>query len=406
MSQSVRVVWPTKMRGLFEPHRYKVMYGGRGGGKSWAIARALAVRAANERLRIGCFREYQSSIADSCHRLLKDQIYALGLEKRFWITDTSIKSTTGSEFLFKGLRRSIAEIRSTEGIDIAWVEEASTVSEESWSILVPTIRKDGSEIWISFNPDQDSDPTYQRFVAHPPPSAWVQKIGWENNARFPATLDAERRYMLETDPEAYEWVWGGHCRSLTDAVVFRGRVSFESFETPPLDEIGGRYYYGADWGFANDPTVLIRCFIKGDELFIDHEAFGYGVEIDDTAELFCQIPGARDWPIRADNSRPETISYMARQGFRIEAANKWPGSVEDGIAQLKGFRRIVVHERCKQVAQEFRLYSHKVDRLTGDVLPVLVDRHNHGIDGLRYSLDEFIRNGDSLAVWRKLGTMR
>lgn len=370
--------------------RYKVFYGGRGGAKSWNLARALLRFADNWTLRILCAREFQTSIADSVHRLLCDQIVLLGLSDRYEVTQNGITNlATGSLFIFRGIRHNLQSIKSLEGIDLCWVEEAQTVSNESWDVLIPTIRKEGSEIWVSFNTGEENDPSYQRFVEHPPESSIVRKVGWQDNPFFPATLDAERRYLLAIDPEAYEHVWEGSPRALSDAVIFRNRVSFETFETPE----DARLYFGADWGFANDPTALIRCWVKGESLFVDHEAFGYGVEIDETAQLFDSVPGARKWPIKADCARPETISYMKRQGFNIAPARKWSGSVEDGIAHLKGFRKIVVHERCKHIAQEFRLYSYKVDKTTGDVLPIIVDKHNHGIDALRYSMDGHIKGG-------------
>ena len=215
------------------PVRYRVLYGGRGGAKSWGIARRLILLAASKKIRVLCARESQTSMTDSVHRLLSDQIAELGLSPVFHITKTGIVSNTGSEFLFKGVRFNIQEIKSTEGVDICWVEEAQSVSEESWQVLTPTIRKEGSEIWISFNPLEESAPTYQRFVLNPPPSAIVCKVGWEHNPWFPAVLDAERRHMLEVDQEAYEHVWGGGCRTLSEATIFRNRVAFETFETPP-----------------------------------------------------------------------------------------------------------------------------------------------------------------------------
>ncbi|WCM21372.1 PBSX family phage terminase large subunit [Paraburkholderia bryophila] len=387
-----------KFAPLLKPARYKVFYGGRGGAKSWIIARVLIRLAAQNKLRILCARQFQTSIADSVHRLLCDQIEAMGLSNQFDITDKSIVSLTGSEFLFKGLEKSIREIKSTEGIDICWVEEAQAVTKDNWEILIPTIRKEGSEIWVSFNPDEEDASTYQRFVVHPPPDAFVVKVGWEDNPWFPSTLEKERQHMLAVDPEAYEHVWGGSPRKISEAIIFNKRVTFETFETPE----GVRFHYGADWGFAADPTALVRSFIQDECLFIDQEAFGYGVEIDETPALFRSVPNCELWPIKADGARPETISYMRRHGFNISAAEKWPGSVEDGVAHLKGFKRIVVHERCKHIAQEFRLYSYKVDKQSGDILPIIVDKHNHGIDALRYSLDGYIQRRGAMGVWAKL----
>lgn len=411
---------PARVRGaFFDKHnryrqsRYKILFGGRGGAKSWGVGSILPARVNAPRSRhpltgaklpphrILCAREFQTSIGDSVHKLLVDRIEAMRLTKRFKITDKSIYNPhTGAEFIFKGLRRNLQEIKSMEGITVTWVEEARAVSKESWQVLRPTVmRTPLAELIATFNTDQVDDPVYNDFVVHKPPGAIVRKVGWEHNDMLPLELDDERRHMLQTDPEAYEWVWGGHPRKVSDAQIFKNRVTYDcAFEDPE----GVRPYYGGDWGFSNDPTALIRCFIIDDDLYISHEAFGYGVEIDETAALFDKVPGSRYWPMHGDNSRPETISYMRRQGFNIEAADKWPGSVEDGIAHLKGFRNIYVHQRCRHIAQEFRLYSYKVDKVTEDVLPIIVDKHNHGIDALRYALNGFIQKRGGLGVWEKL----
>lgn len=385
---------------LFQPARYKVSYGGRGSTKSWSFARGLIAHAYVSRKRILCVREYQSSIADSVHHLLEDQIEQMGVSRYFTVQKSTISSHNGSEFIFKGLRHSIQEIKSTEAVDICWVEEAQSVSKESWQTLIPTIRKTGSEIWVTFNPYLEEDPTYQRFVINPDPRAIVRKTSWRDNPWFSKELNDERLRDLAVDPDAYDWIWEGHTRKLTEATIFRN-VAFETFETP--NDID-RFFYGVDWGFANDPTVMLRLFIRDGVLYVDHEAYGYGTEIDRLAELFDRVPGARQWPIKADSSRPETISYMRRQGFNIDAAEKWPGSVEDGIAHLKGFRQIVIHPRCPRFSQEARLYSYKVDKQSGDILPVVVDRHNHGWDSARYALDGYIQSRGGLGVWERLAS--
>ena len=383
-----RITVPPRFGGLFSPARYKIFYGGRGGAKSWSIARVLVKRASREPLRVLCTREFQSSINDSVYRLICDTINEAGLQEFFEITQTSITSTAGAQFIFKGLRRSINEIKSMEGVDVCWVEEAQTISNNSWQILIPTIRKEGSEIWISFNPEQDSDPTFQRFVINTPPNSIKEKVGWEDNPHLPKTLEAERLYMLQVDPEAYAHVWGGECRQISDAVIFRNRYEIRDFDEP---DPGTRFYYGCDWGFSVDPTAVGRSFIQDDCLYISHEAYGVGVELDDLPDLFRQVPGADKWPIQADNARPETISHMRRKGFNITGAPKWKGSVEDGLAVLKGFRMIYIHPRCKHHAEEFRLYSYKTDPLTNEVLPIIIDKHNHCIDQLRYGLSGFIK---------------
>lgn len=659
---------PQALAGLMKPARYKVTYGGRGGGKSFTIASWLDIYGVKRPIRVLCAREYQVSIRDSVHRLLADRIAALGLSQFYTVTQTSIIGTNGTEFIFKGLHHNAQEIKSMEGVDICWVEEASSVSAESWDVLIPTIRKPGSEIWLSFNPLSPDDATWTRFVKNPPPGAWVQKVLYSDNPWFPAVLDEERRHLQEIDPELYQHIWLGEPRTISDAQVFKGRYLVQEFETPK----DARFFQGADWGFAClvgettiitekgnkqlkdvkpgdkvltrdgykavihaqsrgvksiygvdcgyknriiatgdhriltadgwreirdlretetlcmtkssltarfikgiltvstriisignmgenareqaftvqygntitgksrkattfiismatrlitalrtccvypkanirksiiktsweafqksnrregaiqkktgqseerkhlqphkngaesaqnagslsrlrtfiknsvlrsaesartpatvkrntlangvvkflqrlltviekpvqknvrinlqslgeaevfditvengeyfangvlvhncDPTALVRCFIRGNVLYVDREAYGVGVELDETPQLFDSIDTARKWPIKADSARPETISFMKRRGFKIEPAKKWAGSVEDGIAILKSFDKIIVHPRCVHAADEFYKYSYKVDKTNGDVLPVIVDANNH-----------------------------
>ena len=391
-----------KFKPLFKPIRYKVFRGGRGGAKSWGIARALVIMAASKKLRILCTREVQNSIKDSVHKLLKDQIEMLGLNPWFRITNEMITSACGSEFLFKGLRFDPLGIKSTEGVDICWVEEAQSVSADSWDILIPTIRKEGSEIWVSFNPGEETDPTYQRFVVNPPDNCVTVEVNYYDNPYLPDTLRKEMEYCKRIDYEAYEHIWLGKPKSISEAVIFKRRYKVEAFPDD-LWQQADRLFFGADFGFANDPSTLIRMFMLENKLYIEYEAYGVGVELDEMPQFYDSIPEARRWPIKADSARPETISHIARKGFSIDAAAKWKGSVEDGIAYLKGFEEIIIHERCKHTADEFRLYSYKVDKKTNEILPVIVDAHNHCIDAIRYGLDGYITSSDSLGTWAQLG---
>jgi phage terminase large subunit len=395
-AKASRLKIPEPFAELFQPHRYKVYYGGRGSSKSWSFATALIIKSLGGKFRILCAREFQSSISDSVHHLIGTQVERLGLQRYFDVRKAEITSCTGSSFVFKGLRMNPLEIKSTEGINFAWVEEGQSVSEQSWGILTPTIREEGSEIWVSFNPLNEEDPTYQRFVVNQQPDSYVRKVNWDENPYFPAVLEQERLHMLRTDPDAYQHVWEGDVLRISDAVIFKGKFEVSRFETPA----GARFYHGADWGFAKDPTALVRCFVVGGTLYVDQEAYGVGVDLDATPALFDRIGTARAWPIKADNARPETISFMRQRGFSISGAEKWQGSVEDGIAHLRSFDRIVVHERCRHAAEEFRLYSYKVDRQTGDILPVIVDAHNHVIDSIRYSLDGLIRHKGGVRAHR------
>jgi len=362
--------------------------------------------------RAVCIREIQRSLKESSKRLVEDKIQKLGVGKRFRVLTDQIETPGGGLIIFQGMQNHTADsIKSLEGYDIGWVEEAQAISQRSLRLLRPTIRKPGSEMWFSWNPENAEDPIDDLLRGpNKIKGATVVEANWKDNPWFPDVLRDEMLRDQERQTDDFDHVWGGGYLTIPHAVIFRGRVSVEAFETPPDVD---RFFFGADWGFANDPTALIRSFIKDECLFIDYEAFGYHVELDDLPFLFeggeasdgveyAGIPGAREWPIKGDAARPETISYMRRKGFNIEAAAKWDGSVKDGVAHLKGFKRIVIHERCAEMAREARLYSYKVDRVTGDVLPIIVDKHNHGWDATRYSLDGYIQARGGLGIWEKL----
>ena len=220
----VEAKFPSAFKPLFQPMRYKVFYGGRGGAKSWAIARALLILGAEKPLRILCAREFQTSIDDSVHRLLSDQVQALGLSGFYEVQKTQIIGQNGTLIVFEGLRRNINSLKSFEGCDICWVEEATDVSKTSWDILIPTIRKGGSEIWISFNPELDTDETYQRFVLKPPTNSVVVKVNWEDNPWFPDVLRSEMEDLKARDHDSYLTVWEGHCRQSLDGAVYAKEI--------------------------------------------------------------------------------------------------------------------------------------------------------------------------------------
>lgn len=378
---------------LNKKKRYKVAYGGRGSGKSWTVARCLILLSSMSKIRILCTRQLQTSIKDSVHKLLSDSIQSMGLDAFFDITRDTIRCTqTGSEFIFKGIQNNINEIKSIEGIDYCWVEEAQSVSEESWSILIPTIRKEGSEIWITFNPDREEDATYQRFVKNYPPNSIVQLVNFYDNPWFPDVLRQEMEYDKEVDFGKYEHIWLGKTVINTEAQIYHNKFELKEFETPEK----AIFFYGADWGFANNPTAVIRCFIQEQCLYIDYESGGIGVEFEELPALFDKIPDIRKWEIRADSARPETISYMSRQKFIIKACPKWKGSVEDGIEYIRSFRKIYVHPRCKHTYEEFKFYSYKQDKNTGDILPIVLDKDNHYMDALRYALNPYIQKNVSI----------
>ena len=322
-------------------------------------------------------------MSDSALAIIKRVIKDHGLGGFFRSTKHGIGSVFGTEFIFRGLQHP-ERIKSLDDIRIAWVEEAHSVSSEAWLVLSPTIRADDSEIWVTFNPDSVDDPTYQRFVVEPRDNAKVVKINYQDNPHFPAALMPELEADKANDTDKYLHVWEGEPRTISDAQVFHGKWSMGQFDTPD----DAQFYYGADWGFSQDPTTLIRAFIKDERLFIDHEAFGIGIDIVDTPALFDAVPGSREWMITADSARPETISHMQHSGFRMRGAHKGKDSVKDGIAFLRSFKEIVVHERCKHTSDEFKLYSYKRDNRTNEITPELEDKHNHCIDALRYAMEQ------------------
>ncbi len=673
---------------ITENKRYKVAYGGRGSAKSWTVARCLILNAIKSKVRILCTRQLQTSIKDSVHKLLCDSINDLKLNEYFNITRDAITCINGSEFIFKGLQNQTNEIKSMEGINFCWCEEAQSISEDSWQILIPTIRKEGSEIWITFNPDREEDATYQRFVKNTPPNSIIELVNYYDNPWFPDVLRKEMEYCKEVDFGKYEHVWLGKTVIDTDAQIYHGKFEMLDFETPE----NVTFYYGADWGFACltgdsliatdkgkiplkdikigdkvltregykkvlftqnkglkdvyeldcgygniiigtgdhrifttsgwkridelkgteqlcviqsnlmakftkgiqkastrittigkgegntntqysteqygniitekflkivifttsmaillitifqilfvllkanikkfttktnsencqkksqkrmdiqkktghkdekkhslrhkleeefaknadnllklqtyiknivqqnaenertqekikknifvrfaakhllphliarekpvlksvpinlrllkeqkevfditvengeyfannvlvhncDPTALIRCFIKEQCLYIDYESGGIGVEFEELPALFDAIPDVRKYEIRSDSARPETISYMTRQGFKTTACPKWKGSVEDGIEYIRSFRRIYIHPRCKHTYEEFKFYSYKQDKNTGDILPIVLDKDNHYLDALRYALNPYIQKNISI----------
>jgi len=404
---------------------------------SWSIARALLILSVQRPLRILCARELQNSIEESVHRLLSNQIHLLGFDKFFDIQKQGIYRfpyptesgpKRGSEFIFYGIKSNTNKVKSAEGLDIAWVEEAEKVSEDSWNILIPTLREQGSEIWVSFNPDEETDPTYQRFVVNAddigPDRLFLAQVNWTENPWFPEDLRQEKDFLYRVDPESAANVWGGLCRQNMSSQIFRGKYSIADFTPPPSDAPADQQwdgpYYGADWGFAQDPTVLMKMWIDGrkNRLMIEKEAWKIGLELDDTATFFYRaMPEVVGRMIRADSSRPETISYVGRTSgenikkqtgddahLMIEEAEKWPGSVEDGVAFLKKFDEIVIHQtNCPHQAMEARHYSYKRDRLTRDVLPEIVDKNNHCWDADRYALTPMIQGAGTLGVWARLG---
>lgn len=394
----IDVDFPPKFQELFRPHRYKVYYGGRGGGKSWSFARAAILDAYSNRHRWLCTREFQKSVKESVYQILVDTIEELGLRPWFRITLTEIECLlTGSVFTFKGLQHQAQELKSFEGADRVWVEEAQNMSKRSLDILTPTIRRPGSEIWFSFNPYDETDAVYRKFIANEPPEdSIVALVNYSDNPWFPNVLEKERLECLEKSPEDYDWIWKGALRSLDETTIFKS-VVVVPFESPAIDipreEVSWKF--GLDFGYAADPSAFIRSFPRDGDCYIDRELISdrkHPVENDDYEKWLEKIPGSRNHRIYGDSSRPETISHIRKFGYNIYPCTKYGGSVEEGIKYLQNFNRIVVHPSCPETASELRRYRWEVKRTTEEITKKPRDKDNHLIDALRYAYDEDINH--------------
>jgi phage terminase large subunit len=390
-----RAEFPVKLEGLFKKSRYKVAYGGRGGAKSWGIARALLILGAKSPMRILCAREFMTSMRDSVHKLLCDQIEALGLLGFYEITQASIRAKNGTEFAFVGLKNNIANVKSYEGVDICWVEEAQTVSRLSWNVLIPTIRKEGSEIWVSFNPELETDETYQRFVANPPGDSIQIKINWYDNPWFPDTLKLEKDALKLRDEEAYNQVWEGLCRQTVDGAIFAKEMQ--------QAEKDGRL-----------------CRVPYDATKPVHAVFDLGWS-DSTAIWFLQFVGMETRLIRYIEDSQKTISYylatMQTYGYVYDtiwlphdAENKTlaaAGRSIDDIVRAAGYKtqimpRVPILDSINAARTIFpncyfdrehtadglaclRHYRYEVDPETGQFSRnPLHDHYSHGADAFRY----------------------
>ena len=388
------VQFPAKLAFLFEPQRYKVCYGGRGGAKSWGIARALLILGAKSQQRILCAREFQTSIKDSVHKLLCDQIDTMGLTGFYEITDKSIRGKNGTEFFFVGLRNNVTNVKSIEGVDICWVEEAQTVSKTSWNVLIPTIRKEKSEIWVSFNPELDTDETYQRFVLHSPENCKVVKINWSDNPWFPETLRIEKDALRDRDIEAYNTVWEGLCRQTVDGAIFAREIQMAELEeritrvpydaTKPVHAVFDLGWSDATaiWfvQFIGMETRIIRYIEDSQKTISDYlakmQTYGY---VYDTLWL----------PHDAENktlaAAGRSIDQIVRSaGYKTKIIPRTP--IVDSINAARTLFRNCWFDRdnCYDGLQCLRHYRYEVDPETKQFSKnPLHDQYSHGADAFR-----------------------
>ena len=397
----VNFEFPEKLGFLFDKSRYKVLYGGRGSGKSWGVARALISIALQRPVRVLCAREFQNSISDSVHALLADQIKSMGLEGFFTIQNTAIYGMNGSEFLFAGLKHNITKIKSFEGVDIAWVEEAQTTSKSSWDVLIPTIRKEGSEIWLTFNPELDTDETYKRFIVNPPSNAIVKKVNWSDNPWFPQVLRDEMEDLKARDMDAYLNVWEGNTRQVLDGAVYANELRKAQEENRIKDvllDTGVPVSTFWDIGWADMTSIWFVQTIPGGEVRV----IDFYQDCQKPIDFYTALLQTKGYTYR-DHWLPHDAEHknmtgksvkdiMETMGFPVRITPKL--SVADGInaARMLLNRCYIDQTRCAEGLQALRHYRYDVDpdtKMFSD--KPLHDQHSHAADAWRYAavaLDE------------------
>jgi len=397
----VNFEFPEKLGFLFDKSRYKVLYGGRGSGKSWGVARALISIALQKPVRVLCAREFQNSISDSVHALLADQIKSMGLEGFFTIQNTAIYGMNGSEFLFAGLKHNITKIKSFEGVDIAWVEEAQTTSKSSWDVLIPTIRKEGSEIWLTFNPELDTDETYKRFIVNPPSNAIVKKVNWSDNPWFPQVLRDEMEDLKARDMDAYLNVWEGNTRQVLDGAVYANELRKAQEENRIKDVLLDHSVPVStfwDIGWADMTSIWFVQTIPGGEVRV----IDFYQDCQKPIDYYTALLQTKGYTYR-DHWLPHDAEHknmtgksvkdiMETMGFPVRITPKL--SIADGInaARMLLNRCYIDQTRCAEGLQALRHYRYDVDpdtKMFSD--KPLHDQHSHAADAWRYAavaLDE------------------
>jgi len=388
----VNATFPDKLDFLFEPHRYKVAYGGRGSGKSWSMARALLIKAANEPTRVLCAREIQKSIKQSVHTLLNDQIQSLGLGAFYEVLEAEIRGLNGSTFSFTGLATNTVEsIKSFEGCDVVWVEEAQTVSKKSWDILIPTIRKPNSEIWVSFNPNIDTDDTYTRFVVNPPENAKVVKVNYTDNPWFPEVLETERQHSLKTNPD-YANIWEGDCKAAVDGAIYSNEIreaqEGNRITTVPYDPMM-KVHVVMDLGW-NDSMSVILCqkgisdlriigYIEDDHRTLD----SYSAQLKNLSYNWGTMFLPHDGQSKDFKHGISAEDIMKKLGWDIRIVPK--ADIESGIKLARmNFHRIYFDKSAQRLVECLKNYRRSINSATNEPGAPLHDEYSHGADAFRY----------------------
>lgn len=393
--RKLKRVLPKWAAWLLQPIRHKGVDGGRGGAKSHTVAELqLLLQVKNPNRRIVYIREVQKSLKDSVKALLEDKIRDMGIEKHFDIKSTEIRMQNGKGIvLFIGMTDHTAvTIKSLEGMDCAIIEEAQTISQKSLDMLLPTIRKEGSEIWALWNPQSEDDPIHKLFHGpNKPEDSICIRASYQDNPHASETMLRMAEHDRKTDYEKWLHVWGGECEKHSEARIFK-KLRHEAFDTPKDIAALGGLRFGLDWGFSIDPLVLLRGFVDMAErrIYIEYEAAEVGCELQDTRALLLTVPGSERWTIIAGRDRPERIRACQRDGFKMKAAMGEKNSVIEGVEYLQNFE-IIVHTRCPGTWEEFKNYKHPIDKLTGKPMPILPAKKNHFVEAARYMFEDVRR---------------
>lgn len=387
------IKFPEKLEFLFSPARYKVAHGGRGSAKSWSYARALLLLGASKPLRILCTREVQKSIKDSVHKLLSDQIQALGLGQFYDVLDTEIRGQNGTEFIFAGLaNHTVESIKSYEGVDIVWIEEAQTVGKVSWDILTPTIRKAGSEIWVSFNPALDTDETWVRFVENTPPDAVVAQVNYGDNPWFPEVLEQERLHCQATNPEDYPNIWEGKCRSAVVGAIYAKEIAQavmdERIRPVPYDP---RLKVHAVWDLGWNDAMAIILVQKG---VAELRLIGYIEDSFRTLDSYVAELNAMpynwgyDYLPHDGNVADYKTGKSAKEilkSFGRKVKDTPQIGVEPGIKAARMVLRRCFFDKAKmaRLIECLKRYRRHVSK-NGEAGAPVHDEYSHGADAMRY----------------------
>jgi phage terminase large subunit len=388
---------PELLEPIWQPKRYKVMHGGRGGGKSWAVAGVLLIMAAQRPLRVLCAREVQKSIKQSVHQLLTDQIARLGLGAFFEVLETEIRGINGSLFLFSGLQtHTVDSIKSFEGCDVVWIEEAHGVSKKSWDVLIPTIRKEGSEIWLTLNPDMETDETYQRFIAYPSPDRWVVEINWRDNPWFPRVLDEERkkakRSMLKED---YEHIWEGRARRVAEGAIYRHEVEAlyndgRARDVPYDPTLPVHTVWDLGWNDAmsiamvqrGPQDVRIIDYIEDSHRTLDW----YVAQLEKRTYRWGTDYLPHDGKTRNFQTGKSTEQLLRELGRPSVRSQDRAEDVEEGIKAVRMiFPRLYIDQRkCARLLECVKRYQRRIHAVTHEPMEPLHDSYSHGADAMRY----------------------